>query len=126
VRRGLVALGEQAGRFDHDIDTEVLPRQLRRVAFRTNLDVVAIDDQVAACHADRARKLAVRGVVLGQVGIGLGIAEIVDRDDPDRVGAVVFVQRTQDVAADAAVAVDRDLDRHGVVLCKSRLGERPF
>jgi hypothetical protein len=39
----------------------------------------------------------VRGVVLSQVRVGFGVAEIVDRDDLDFVRALGFVQRTQNV-----------------------------
>jgi hypothetical protein len=46
------------------------------------------------------------------VGVGLGVAEVVDGDDLDLVRAARLVERAQDVAADAAVAVDRHLDRH--------------
>ncbi len=53
-----------------------------------------------------------RGVVLRQVRIGLRVAEIVDRDDLDLVGALRFVQRAQDVAADSSVTVDTHFDRH--------------
>ena len=38
--------------------------------------------------AHRAGKLAVRGVVLREVRVGLRIAEVVDRDDLDFVGAL--------------------------------------
>ena len=56
----------------------------------------------------------VGGVVLGQVGIGVGIAEVVDGNDLDFAGAPALVERAQDVAADAAVAVDCDFDRHAL------------
>ena len=61
----------------------VAPGHLRRVALREHLDAVAVDDDGIAVDADLARELAVRGVVLGQVRIGLRVAEIVDRDDLD-------------------------------------------
>ena len=53
------------------------------------------------------------GVVLGQVRVGLGVAEVVDRDDLDLLSATGFVQRTQNVAANATVTVDGDLNCHG-------------
>ena len=86
--------------------------QLGRVALGEHLDAVALDHQVAAVDADLVREPAVRGVVAGQMGVGLGVAEVVDRHDLDFVRAIGFVERAQDVAADAAVAVDRDLDGH--------------
>ena len=35
--------GEQPGRLEHDVDAEVLPRQLRRIAQRQHLELVAVD-----------------------------------------------------------------------------------
>jgi hypothetical protein len=46
-----------------------------------------------------------------QMGVGLDRAEIVDRDDFD-VLAAGFDDGAQDVAADAAEAVDGNLDSH--------------
>ena len=41
--------GEPAGALEHDVDAEVLPRQLRRVLLREHLELVAVDrDRVAA------------------------------------------------------------------------------
>src|SRR5699024_6573248 len=68
--------------------------------------------QIAALNAYLARKLAVGGVILGQLRVGFGIAQVVDGNDLDFVGAVGFVQCAQHVATDAAVAVDGDLDGH--------------
>ena len=109
VCRSLGLRGEEAGAFEHDVDPEFAPGQLRRIAVREHLDPVAIDHEVFAIDRDRARKRAVRCVVPGQVGIGIRRAEIVDRDDLD-ILAAAFIQRAQHVAADAAVAVDANLD----------------
>jgi hypothetical protein len=46
-----------------------------------------------------------------QVRVRLSVAEIVDRDDLQPVFPG-FVMSAQDVAADAAVPVDRDFDGH--------------
>ena len=43
------------------------------------------------------------GVVLREVGIGLRVAEIVDRQDPNLVGSTTLVQRAQDVPPDPTV-----------------------
>ena len=116
VRAGLGLRGEEAGAFEHDVDAQILPRQLRRIALGADLDPVAVDDEVAAIDADLARKPAVCGVVLRQVRVRFRIAEIVDRDDLDLARAFGFVQRAQHVATDAAVAVDGDLHSHGQFL----------
>src|SRR6185295_12746245 len=88
------------------------PVDLRRVALREHLDLVAVDDDVLAFHADRAGELAVRRVVLREVRIRLRVAEVVHRDDLNLIGALRFIERAQDVAADASVTVDTYLDRH--------------
>ena len=40
------------------------------------------------------------------------IAQVIDRDDLDFVGALRFIQRAQDVAADTSVTVDTYFDGH--------------
>ena len=46
------------------------------------------------------------------MGVGVGIAEVVDRDDLDFAGALGFEQGAQHVAADAAVAIDTNTYGH--------------
>ena len=115
VQRRLVLAGEEARAFHHDVDVEGLPRELRRVALGEHLDDVAVDDHRIAGDLDRAVEAAVGRVEAGQVGVRLGAAEVVDRDDLDLAVAAGFVQRAQDVPADAAVAVDGDADGHVVL-----------
>ena len=112
MRAGPGLGGEQAGALEHHVDAEILPRQLARIAFGADLDLVALDDKVAAINMHRVRKRAVRGVVLRQMRIGFRIAQVVDRDDFYFLVAAGFVQRAQHIAADAAVAVDGDFDGH--------------
>ena len=112
VRRGLLLGREEAGALEHDVDAERRPRQLGGIALREHLDAVAVDHHRVAVDLDRARELAVRRVVAGQVRVGLRAAQIVDRDDREIVLLPAFVVRAQDVAADAAVAVDGDFDGH--------------
>jgi hypothetical protein len=54
----------------------------------------------------------VRGVIKGQVRGGVGVTKIVDGDDLELVGAFGFIQRAQDVPADAAVTVDTYFNSH--------------
>jgi hypothetical protein len=110
--RSLFLAREEARAFEHDIDGERAPRQFRRIAHRQHLDTVAVDDQRIAVHVDRADKRTVHGVEAGQMRVDPRIAEIVDRDNADFVRPLRFVQRTQDVAADAAITVDRHVDGH--------------
>jgi hypothetical protein len=63
VRAGLVGFGEAAGRLDDDVDAEVLPRQLGRVADLQDLDGLAVDDDCVVGVGNGAVEVAVRGVV---------------------------------------------------------------
>src|SRR5690606_37116266 len=69
-----------------------------------------------AFHRHLAGKASVRGVVLEQVRVGLRVAQVVDGDELQVVLPAAFVVRAQDVAADAAEAVDGDLEGHGITL----------
>ena len=83
---------------------------------------------LVAVDLHRAGKLAVHRVVAGQMRVGLRIAEIVDRDDLDVVFLAAFVVCTKDVAADAAITIDCNFDRHIVlpaVLKRLRLEDLP-
>ena len=110
VRRGLLGVGEDAGRLQDDVDPEVAPRQCGRIPFGKDLDLPAVDDDRAVARPDVAVIGAVRRVVLEQQGVHLGIDEVVDRHDLD-VGRALD-QRLERLAADAAEAVDADADCH--------------
>lgn len=59
------------------------------LAVGQHADLVAVDDHVLAVDFDGAH--AVGGVVAGQVGVGLGIAQVVDGDDFDIVLLATFI-----------------------------------
>ena len=59
--------GEEAGRFEHDVDAEVLPGQLRRVAHRQHLELVAVDRDAVALGLDLRVQVAEHRVVLEQM-----------------------------------------------------------
>ena len=94
------------------VDAELAPRQLRRIALRDHADTVAVHDHRIAVDAHLALEAAVRGVVARQMGIGIGIAQVVDGDDLNCARTLSLVQGPQDVAADAAVTIDAHLDCH--------------
>ena len=87
---------------------------------RKHFDFVArtavADDEGVAIDDDSAGKLAVRGIVAGQVGVGVDRTKIVDRNDLDIMFFMALVVGTENVAADAAVAIDGDADGHVVFL----------
>ena len=97
-----------------DVHTQFTPGQLCRVPFRQDAYPVAVDYHVIPVHLHRSGKLAVSGIVAGQVGVGLGIAQVIDRDDADLSGAPALVQCPQDISANSAVAVDSYVYRHCV------------
>src|SRR5690606_25256067 len=112
VGAGLFLAGEKARAFQHDVHAQLAPGQGRGIAVGQHADLVAVDDHVVAVDGDRAGKLAMGGVETGQVGIGLGIAQVVDRHDLDVVLFTAFIVGPQNIAADAAITVDRHAYRH--------------
>ncbi len=112
VRRGLLLAGEQAGALEHDVDLQVFPGQLGRIAFGAHLDPVAVYDHGLAFHRDRAGKFSVDGVVARQMRIGLRVAEVVDRDELQIVSLSAFIMSAQDVATYSSVPVDGDSNCH--------------
>ena len=50
----VVGVGEAAGGLEHDVDAEVLPRQLRRILLGEHLDLVAVDRDRAVAARDVA------------------------------------------------------------------------
>jgi hypothetical protein len=59
VRARLGRVREDAGRLDHDLDAEILPRDLARVALREHDDRLAVDLDPAAGRFHVARERAV-------------------------------------------------------------------
>ena len=99
-------LGELAGGLDDDVDTEVLPGQLAGVLVGQDLDRPAVDDDRVVGRLNLALEAAEDGVVLEQVGQGLGVGDVVDRHELE-----LGVARggPEHVAADASETVDADL-----------------
>src|SRR5690606_18294935 len=113
---GLLLAREEPRALEDDVDAELAPRQLRRIALGADADAVAVDDERIAVHADLVRERAVRRVETGQVRVGLRVAEIVDRDDRNVLAPLALVESAQNVAADPAIAIDGDLDGHTCLL----------
>ena len=111
VLGGVLALGEEARRLDHDLGAEIAPRQRRRILLGEHLDLAPVDRERAVAHLDGARERPVDRVVLEQVRERPRVGDVVDRDDLDvRVG---LLRGAEHVAADAAEAVDPDPYGHG-------------
>jgi hypothetical protein len=114
VQRGAVPVGEAAGRLDHDVDAEVAPGELGGVALGEGADPGAVDRDRLVVVGDVAVEAPEGGVVLEQVGEGVVVGEVVDRHDLDvqvMLGDGGGVPgRPEEVAADAAEAVDPHAD----------------
>ncbi len=115
---GLFLGGEDAGAFQRDVDAEVLPGKLRRIAFRAHLDLAVAEVDRVAIDGDSAGEAAMHGIETQQMGIGLDRAEIVDADDFD-VLAAGLGDGAQHIAADTAKPVDRDPDYHAGISSNS-------
>ena len=104
---------EQAGGFNHHIGTDFVPLQVGRVALLRQADFFAVDDQVVAFHRDLALEAPVHAVVLEHVSQVVGLEQVVDAHDFDV--AEVLHRSAKHHAADAAEAVDANLDRHSSI-----------
>ena len=81
VAGGLLGVCEEARGLDDQLDPEVAPRNLGGVPLGKDLDGPTVDNDVAVGSFDGTRIPAVVCVVLEEVGVGLGVREIVDGYD---------------------------------------------
>ena len=118
---GLLAVGEQARRFDHVVDAQLLPRQLGRRLGADDRDLLAVDDQhvvrflvgARLLRADLARELLLRRIVLQQVREVVSGDDVADRDDLYLFAEQpLLVKGAKDQPADAAETVDGDASAH--------------
>ncbi len=112
-----LAVGEQAGRLDHDVDAELAPRQRAGSRSASTFSSRAVDLERAVALLDGARVGAEDRVVLEQVRERRRVGEVVDRDPLDRRSAPPpGLGGAEHVAADAAESVDPHPYRHSVLL----------
>src|SRR5690606_31783277 len=104
-------LREEAGGLDHDVDTEVAPREVCRVALLHHGDGLTADDDLVALERHLCVETTRDRVVLEEVSEGCVVRQVVDRDDLEV--AALCEGGAEVVAADAAEAVDADFDAHG-------------
>src|SRR5439155_9348804 len=100
---------EQSAAFEHDADAQVAPWELRRVAFAEHADMLVTDAQRILLRSDVHTEAAVHRVVGEQMRQRMGVGDVIHRHELDVVAAQA---RPQDVAADAAKAIDADRDCH--------------
>ena len=109
--RGFFLGGEDAGAFERDVDAHGGVRQVGRIAFCGHLDRAAAYIDGVAGNGHGVRETAMDAVEAQQMRIGFDRAEIVDGNDFD-IGTTGFDDGAQDVAADAAKAIDGDANCH--------------
>src|SRR5262245_39081236 len=105
MRRGLLLAGEQPRAFERDVDAEIFPRKLRRIADREHLDRADATLDGVALDRHLARESAVDRIEAQQMRIGLGWGQVVDGNDGD-ILAVALDDCTQHHAADTTKSID--------------------
>ena len=112
VLGGVIARGEESGRLDHHLNSHLSPGQSGGIALGEDLDLSPINHDRAVQRLYRPREAAQDRVVLEQVGEGLRVGQVVDRDElqlgPRRPC------RAENVSPDPPETVDADLDSHQV------------
>ena len=103
---------EKTGRLEDAVNIQVTPGLFRRVPFGEHTDTVTIDDDVTTIYFDSARELAMRRVIPRQMCVRICVAEIIQCHNIEFAGPSRFVNRTKNVATDAAVSIDTDFDSH--------------
>jgi hypothetical protein len=111
VSRGLLLGGEQAGAFQRDIDAQVRPGQVGRIALGGDLDRAGARVDAVAGHLHLAGEAAVHRIEAQQMGVRFHRSQIVDRHDLD-VAAAGLDDGAQNVAPDPPKAVDGHPYRH--------------
>src|SRR5690606_33612056 len=106
---GGLALLERAGALEHHVDTELAPRELRRIARAERPQPSARDTELAVLHGDGLRITAVHRVETKQVGQVLRVDEVVDRDELE---PGLVDEQLQNRTADPAQPVDCRLAAH--------------
>src|ERR1700728_3872483 len=112
-------IGEEAGRLNHDLDAERLPRQFARIALGENFYRTSVDGDRIIRSGDLARIGTVVRVVLKQMRAFRRLDEIVYGCDFDFRAALQ--ERLEEIPSDAAEAVDSDAhSEEGVTVCLSQ------
>src|SRR5690606_35794069 len=105
----ILTLLERAGAFEHHVDTQLSPRELRRIAGAQRLELPPGNVELAVVDRHRLLIAAVDGVEAQQVGQVLGVDEIVDRDELE---PGLLDQQLEDDPADSSEPVDCSFRAH--------------
>ena len=110
VGLGLGGVGEETGGLNDDVDAQLTPGKVRRIPLGEGLDLLAADLDGVIVVGDFFGEASEDGVVLQEMGEGLVVSEIVDGNHLEVSAGCDKCAEV--VAADAAKAVDSNLDGH--------------
>ena len=79
MQLGLIPTGEQAGRFEHYIDIQFFPREIRWITILQNLNFVTAHDDIFVVVPNLSVEFAVHRVPFEQMCQGMRVGEIVHR-----------------------------------------------
>ncbi len=102
-------IGKAAGGFDHDINTELRPRQVCRVLFGEDLELITIDGQLFAIDLDRARKFTVNLVVFEQMRECRSVRQIVNSRNVESLDLQCAPKHE---SADTSKTIDTESNSH--------------
>src|SRR4029077_19071438 len=105
-----LAVGEEPGRLDDDVDAAVGPWECSLIPLGEHLERASVNGDLVLTGLDLGVENTVCGVVLQHVREHIGVGKVVDRDDLEArfLPEVCAVE----VAPDAAEAVDAHPGRH--------------
>lgn len=106
---------EKAGRLDHDIDADVAPGEIGRIAFRREADGFAVYDKIGAVNRDIAAEVSMHRVVLQHVGEIIRIEQIVDRHNLNVVKLGFVGGRAEHHAPNPSKTVNCYPNRHVIL-----------
>src|SRR5208283_2380438 len=110
VRLGFGRVGKVAGRLHNHLCADVGPGQLGGIALRPHFDLFAVDGDEIVARLDLIGQVAQDRVVLEQVSQRRRAGQVVDGD---KIELFVAERGAQNVASNAAKAVDSNLYCHG-------------
>src|ERR1019366_9499775 len=117
VSFGLGSVGKEAGGFDDNLCADFSPVELGGVALGIDLDLFAIDGDEVIAGDDFVLEVAKNRVVLEQVSQRGWAGQVVDGD---KINLRIAKSGAKYVAANAAEAIDTNLNCHVCLLLRSR------
>src|SRR4029077_718219 len=103
MQLGLVTVGKETCRFEHDIDVQFFPRQIGRIALLQDLNFVTAHDDVLVIVTNLTVEFAVHRIPFEQMRQSVCVSEIVDGED---LLDLLLRHGAKDVASDAPETVD--------------------